>query len=84
MFIVKHGFLYDTYNPISRFIDIINLPLELCLNFNIFYHTALQRTGEDLNLKAADMWSFAVVLWEMSTREVPFADMSPMEIGMKV
>ena len=26
----------------------------------------------ELNRKAADMWSFAVVLWEMVTREIPF------------
>lgn len=30
------------------------------------------------------MWSFGVLLWELNTREVPFADLSPMEIGMKV
>lgn len=30
------------------------------------------------------MWSFAVLLWELATREVPFADLSPMETGMKV
>lgn len=30
------------------------------------------------------MWSFAVLLWELVTREVPFADLSHMEIGMKV
>ena len=30
------------------------------------------------------MWSYSVLLWELATREVPFADMSPMEIGMKV
>lgn len=30
------------------------------------------------------MWSFAVTLWEMATREVPFADLSPMEAGMKI
>ena len=30
------------------------------------------------------MWSFAVLLWELVTREVPFADLSQMEIGMKV
>ena len=30
------------------------------------------------------MWSYAVMLWELATREVPFADMSPMETGMKV
>jgi len=29
-------------------------------------------------------WSFAVLLWELSAREVPFADLSPMEAGMKV
>ena len=45
---------------------------------------ALQRKANDLNQKAADMWSYAVVLWELCTREVPFAELSPMEIGMKV
>ncbi|ELU01618.1 hypothetical protein CAPTEDRAFT_139192 [Capitella teleta] len=30
------------------------------------------------------MWSYSVLLWELATREVPFADMSPMEVGMKV
>jgi integrin-linked kinase len=30
------------------------------------------------------MWSFAILLWELATREVPFADLSPMEVGMKV
>ena len=45
---------------------------------------ALQKKPKDLNVKAADMWSFAVTLWEMATREVPFADLTPMEAGMKV
>lgn len=45
---------------------------------------ALTRAPEDLNIRAADMWSFAVLLWELNTREVPFADLSPMECGMKV
>ncbi|KAL3879158.1 hypothetical protein ACJMK2_031467 [Sinanodonta woodiana] len=45
---------------------------------------ALQKKAEDINIKAADMWSFSIVLWELETREVPFSDMSPMEIGMKV
>lgn len=30
------------------------------------------------------MWSFAILLWELSTREVPFAELSAMEAGMKV
>ncbi|XP_076367402.1 scaffold protein ILK-like [Tachypleus tridentatus] len=45
---------------------------------------ALQKKQEDINVKAADMWSYAILLWEMFTREVPFSDQSPMEIGMKV
>lgn len=46
--------------------------------------TALMKKPKDLNVRAADMWSFAVTLWEMATREVPFADLTPMEAGMKV
>lgn len=46
--------------------------------------TALQKKAEEINRRSADMWSFAVLLWELVTREVPFADLSNMEIGMKV
>ena len=46
--------------------------------------TALQRRPDEINQRASDMWSFAVLLWELATREVPFADLSPMEVGMKV
>lgn len=45
---------------------------------------ALQKKPEEINIKAADMWSYAILLWELETREVPFADLSPMEIGMKI
>lgn len=45
---------------------------------------ALSKKPSDINLEASDMWSFAVLLWELATREVPFADLSPMECGMKV
>ena len=45
---------------------------------------ALQRLSSDINQRAADMWSFAILLWELATREVPFAELSPMEVGMKV
>lgn len=45
---------------------------------------ALQRKESDINLRAANMWSFAVLLWELATRQVPFAGLSAIEIGMKV
>ena len=35
-------------------------------------------------MQAAFMWSFGVLLWEMETREVPFIDLAPMEVGMKI
>ncbi|XP_041986761.1 integrin-linked protein kinase [Aricia agestis] len=45
---------------------------------------ALTKPPAKRNGEAADMWSFAVLLWELATREVPFADLSPMECGMKI
>jgi integrin-linked kinase len=57
---------------------------------NKMYHPAwmapefLQRKSTEINVKAADMWSFAILLWELATRQVPFADMNPMEVGMKI
>lgn len=44
----------------------------------------LQKKPAEINLKAADMWSFAILLWELATRQVPFAELNPMEIGMKI
>lgn len=49
-----------------------------------FSPEALQKKPKEINTKAADMWSFAIVLWEMATREVPFGDLSPMEAGMRI
>jgi len=45
---------------------------------------ALKKSPTEMNSRAADMWSFAVMLWEMSMREVPFGDLSPMETGMRI
>ncbi|KAG7296300.1 hypothetical protein JYU34_021430 [Plutella xylostella] len=45
---------------------------------------ALLKAPGKRNAEAADMWSLAVLLWELATREVPFADLSPMECGMKI
>jgi len=54
------------------------MPLNSC------HSTALQKKGKEINVKSADMWSFAVLLWELATRQVPFAELSPMEAGLKV
>lgn len=54
------------------------------------YHPAwmspesLQKRDAEINNQAADMWSFAVILWELSTRQIPFGGLSAIEIGMKV
>ncbi|XP_030836321.1 integrin-linked protein kinase [Strongylocentrotus purpuratus] len=45
---------------------------------------ALQKSPEEMNARSADMWSFAILIWELVTREVPFAGMSSMEVGMKI
>jgi len=45
---------------------------------------ALSRSPKQINTKAADMWSFAVLLWELASREVPFPELTPMETGMKI
>lgn len=45
---------------------------------------ALQKKISDRNWEASDMWSYAILLWELATREVPFADQSPMEVGMRI
>ncbi|XP_026472417.1 integrin-linked protein kinase-like [Ctenocephalides felis] len=45
---------------------------------------ALQKNRLVRNAEACDMWSFAVCLWELATREVPFADLSPMECGLRI
>lgn len=49
-----------------------------------FAPEALQRPDAELNQRAANMWSFAIVLWELATRQVPFAGLSAIEIGMKI
>jgi len=45
---------------------------------------AMSKNPADINIRAADMWSYAVLLWELATRELPFGDLSPMEAGMRI
>ena len=44
----------------------------------------MSKTPKSINTKAADMWSFAILLWELSTREIPFPELTAMEAGMKI
>ena len=45
---------------------------------------ALIKSPKNRNTRASDMWSFAILLWELASRDVPFPDLTPMEAGMKV
>nr|CAG4644716.1 EOG090X04G6 [Leptodora kindtii] len=55
-----------------------------CYNPQWMAPEALQKKGKEINVRSADMWSFAVLLWELATRQVPFADLAPMEAGLKI
>ena len=44
----------------------------------------LMKRPDEVNKKSADMWSFAVILWELYTRDIPFCDYTPMQCGLKV
>ena len=45
---------------------------------------ALSKSRVERNWEASDMWSFAIIIWELMTREIPFVDLSPSECGMKI
>ncbi len=40
---------------------------------------------DQVNKRSCDMWSFGTVLWELSTREIPFRDYQlPIQCGISV
>ena len=50
----------------------------------LIYSLDLQHRPSDIDKRAADMYSFAVILWEVATGKIPFAGLSPMHVGIKV
>ena len=54
---------------------------EKCFEPASYSPEILQKKQSDINWKAADMWSFAIVLWELATREIPFSNLPPMIMG---
>lgn len=48
------------------------------------YHAVLQRRSDEIDKRASDMYSFAVILWEITTGKKPYAGLSPMMAGFKV
>ena len=59
----------------------VDICYQLCL---CFVSLDLQHRPSDVDKRAADMYSFAVILWEIATRKVPFAGLSLMNVGIKV
>ena len=53
------------------------------INQHLVFQDLVKHPNE-INSRASDMWSYAVLLWELATREIPFGDIHPMELGMKV
>lgn len=72
------------YSALFSFFTILNKDPFSLMKFCINLFSALQKKPSERNLESCDMWSFAILLWELSTREVPFSEYSPMEIGFKV
>ena len=44
----------------------------------------LQKRPDEIDKRAADMYSFALILWEIATGKIPYIGLSPMMAGLKV
>ena len=55
-----------------------------CIPFKLISFEGLQKRPEEVDRRAANMYSFALILWEIGTNNVPFGGMSPMCAGLMV
>ena len=46
--------------------------------------SVLGHRPEEVDRRACDMYSFAIILWEIATGKIPFLGLSPMQVGIKV
>lgn len=44
----------------------------------------LRKKLDESGKKSADMWSFAIILWELITKVIPFQEYSPMQCGISI
>ena len=65
-------------------IILIRYPMPQSIVLFLICSLDLQHRPSDVDKRAADMYSFAVILWEVATGKVPFAGLSPMHVGIKV
>lgn len=53
-------------------------------SFPSLFIIGLQKRPDEVDRRAANMYTFALILWEIGTSNVPFGGMSPMCAGLKV
>lgn len=72
-------------NPLTRTYMYAKILWETCRKIYLRYlFLVLQKRPDEVDKRAADMYSFAVILWEIATGKIPYAGLSPMMAGFKV
>jgi integrin-linked kinase len=44
----------------------------------------LYKSIRDVNMKAVNMWNYAIILFELFTKEIPYVGMLPAQVGLEV